>query len=71
MTNNSITGVLTVDDLGWHWDVKNLTVKNLEYLERVNPSSSITFLNHLVGSEHCEHFVHDKKKFLACLNAVK
>jgi len=71
MANNSITGILTVDEMGWHWDVKNLTVPNLEFIERVNPSSSITFLRHLLGAEHCEHLVNDKKKFLACLNAVK
>lgn len=71
MANNSITGILTVDEMGWHWDVEKLSVKDLEFFEKVNPSSSITFLRHLVGSEHCSHLVSDKKKFLACLNAVK
>jgi len=71
MAEKSITGILTVNETGWNWNIKNLSVADLEFFERVNPSSSITFLRHLTGAEHCGHLVEDKKKFLACLNAVK
>jgi len=71
MADKSVTGILTVNEMGWHWDVEHLSVKDLEFFERVNPSSSVTFLRHLLGAEHCGHLVKDKNKFLACLNAVK
>ncbi len=73
MVEKEITGTLTVNKMGWHWSVKNLSLSDIEFLQQVNPSSSVSFLRHLDGAEHCEHLVgdRDKKKFLKCLNAVK
>lgn len=71
MMEDQITGTLGIGELGWWWKpTKKISMKDLEFLNRVNPSSSVTFLKHLSGAEQCKPFVRDREKFLKCLTGM-
>jgi len=69
--NQQIMGTIEINEDGWMWDTNNLKESDLIFLEKVNPSSAITFKRHLQGAEECEKHISNHTKFLKCLKAVK
>ncbi|GAI56273.1 unnamed protein product [marine sediment metagenome] len=66
-----ITGTLEILDNSWTWKSdKKLTVSDLAFIDKVNPSFAIAFKRHIVGADMCEKLVPDQAKFIKCLNAV-
>ena len=70
MAKHNVTGTITITEDGWVWDVSNLKESDLVFLEKVNPSSAITFKRHLKGADSCEKHMNNHAKFLKCLRAI-
>lgn len=64
-----IVGTIEITEDAWTWDA-NLQPSDLDFLDKVNPNSAVTFKRHLKGADSCEKHMSDHAKFLKCLQAV-
>ncbi len=69
-TKHTIMGTIEISEHDWTWDTRNLKESDLAFLEKINPSSAITFKRHLKGADSCEKHIRDNAKLLKCLRAA-